>query len=117
HFTRFDGNLSALGDRIAAIGPSGPAVVVSASRLETWADCPHAYFMHYVLHLDPVERPEDVVEISPLDRGSLVHAVLDEFVAGGGGLDDRARLHEIADLAFAAVEARGRTGARLLWNR
>jgi RecB family exonuclease len=116
-FTRFDGNLARVSDRLAVRGPSAPDVVVSATRLEQWALCPHAYFMRYLLHVDPVEQPEDIIELRPLDRGSIVHAVLDRFVAGGGTRADRERLHDIADEECARVADRGLAGRQLLWVR
>ena len=48
--------------RVAARGPTAPGVVVSPTRLEKWVGCPHAYFMQYVLHIDPIEQPEEIVE-------------------------------------------------------
>ncbi len=116
-FTRFDGNLSHLRDRLAVVGPASERVVVSATRLETFVACPHAYFVKHLLHVYPVERPEDVIQLSPLDRGSLVHAVLDRFVKGGGRAADRADLRTIFDEECARVEARGLAGRRLLWDR
>lgn len=116
-FTRFDGNLAHRRDRLAAFGPTADGVVVSATRLERFVDCPHAYFVKHLLHVDPVERPEDIVQLSPLDRGSLVHAVLDRFVREGGRLGDRDRLHEILDEECEGVERRGLAGRRLLWQR
>ncbi len=71
--------------------------------------------MDAVLFVEPVERPETIWQLSPLDRGSLVHDVLEHFVADGAF--DRARLHGLADDACAAAEARGVTGRRLLWER
>ncbi len=125
-FTRFDGNLAGLGDRLRAISPAAVDRVTSPTRLQTWAACPHAYFMQSVLHVDPVERPEDIMQLAPIDRGSLVHEVLDRFLAetrtrAGAGLPwtdaDRARLRAIAEEVSDLVEARGLTGRRLLWHR
>jgi ATP-dependent helicase/nuclease subunit B len=125
-FTRFDGNLTAVGARLLEKSPTAPGNAVSATRLETWAKCPHAYFVKYVLHVSPIERPEEIVQLKPIDRGNVVHEVLDRFlgeligVAGVGrpwSDEHRARLHEILDVAFADVEARGATGRRLLWDR
>jgi ATP-dependent helicase/nuclease subunit B len=82
--------------------------------------------MQSVLHVDPVERPEDIMQLAPIDRGSLVHEVLDRFLAetrtrAGAGLPwtgaDRARLRTIAEEVSDLVEARGLTGRRLLWHR
>ena len=116
-FTRFDGNLADLGARVAARGPTAPGVVVSPTRLEKWVGCPHAYFMQYVLHIDPVEQPEGIVEVRPIDRGSIVHEILDQFVGEGGRLADGERLHDIADAVCARLDASGLSGRRLLWER
>ena len=73
-FTRFDGNL-------AAEDTSGLSKeVVSPTSLETWADCPMRYFFRHVLRVLPVDQPEELLEISPLVKGSLVHDALDEFM-------------------------------------
>ena len=74
--------------------------------------------------------PEERYEVTPLDRGSLVHETLDAFLAevlarpGGAPAPDtpwtdadRARLREIAEARCAAYEAQGRTGRRLFWHR
>jgi hypothetical protein len=39
------------------------------------------YFLGDVLRLAQVERPEDILTISALDRGMLLHTVLELFVA------------------------------------
>lgn len=52
---------------------------VSPTALETWATCPYRYFLERVLNLDVIERPEAVENISPKDRGSLVHRILERF--------------------------------------
>ena len=62
-FTRFDGNLAGL----AVPSPAG--AITSATRLEGWAVCPFAYFVQEVLRVEPVENPEDRLQISPLDLG------------------------------------------------
>ncbi len=125
-FTRFDGNLGHLAGALRVISPSVDGRVTSPTRLELWAACPHAYYMQNVLYVEPVERPEDIMQLAPLDRGSLVHTVLDRFLdearehVGAGrpwtGVD-RARMHAIAEEQFADAEARGVTGRRLFWQR
>jgi RecB family exonuclease len=110
-FTRFDGNL---GER-AQLRLRDADRSVSPTRLEQWVRCPHAYFMRYVLHVDPIERPEDIFQLTPLDRGSMVHDILDEFFRGGDAT--RVRLFAIAEQACRDAEARGITGRRLLWDR
>src|SRR5262245_48988412 len=125
-FTRFDGNLGG----IEVPSPAGPNAVVSATRLERWAASPFDYFMDHVLKVEVPELPEEVYELSPLDRGALVHDTLDAFLqemlARGGGPPlpsvawsdaDRRRLHEIADARCAKYEALGLTGRRAFWDR
>jgi hypothetical protein len=71
-----------------------------------------------------------VYELSPLDRGTLVHEALDEFLrevlARPGGPPaprtswthaDHARLHAIADACFRRYEELGLTGRRAFWDR
>ena len=76
------------------------------------------------------ERPEDVQRISALDKGSLVHHVLERFIGEQVAVPrgDRirphqrwspahhARLDEIVDDVFTDYEKRGLTGRRLLWQ-
>lgn len=73
-FTRFDGNLAGL-----AI-PSPVDVGSSATSLERWADCPHAYLLQNLLRVQPVEQPENLLQITPLERGRLVHTALERFI-------------------------------------
>jgi RecB family exonuclease len=125
-FTRFDGNLGGL----EVASPAGPDAVVSATRLERWAFSPFDYLMEYVFRVEIPELPEEVYELSPLDRGSLVHDTLDAFLrevlARDGGPPapheawtdrDRARLHELAEERCARYEALGLTGRRAFWDR
>ena len=71
--TEYDGDLSGL-----SIDPLGDRPV-SPTRLEAWVSCPHGWFMRYVLGLQPVEQPDEQMQITPRDRGTLVHAALDQF--------------------------------------
>jgi RecB family exonuclease len=128
-FTRFDGNLT--GHALPRVtGGEGVAVVVSPTRLQTYAYNPHEYFLDHVLGVEIPELPEDRYEVSPVDRGSLVHETLDAFLADALArpegppsphspwLDhDRIRMRELAEARMAAYEAQGRTGRRLFWRR
>ena len=123
-FTPFDGNLA--GREIP--GPADPGAVVSATALESWAACPHAYFMRYLLGVDPVEDPEREWHVSALERGDLIHVVLDRFLkecAPAGeppkpeeawGADRRRRLVEIAEDVFGERERQGRVGQPIFWE-
>src|SRR5207244_10576388 len=89
--------------------------------------CPFQYLLQNVLRVQATRRPEDEWTITPLDRGRLVHLVLEAFFralhdAGRLGPDDaftpadHARLEAIASEVFAALEAEGRTGHPLAWE-
>ena len=122
-FTRFDGNLAGCG----IVDPAGGGRAVSATQLEAWATCPHGYFMRYMLGVEPVDRPERELRISALERGDLIHTILDRFLSEvlvEGPPDpatrwsgaERRRLAEIAGEAFAEREGQGRVGQRIFWE-
>lgn len=122
-FTRFDGNLA----HCDISDPAGGGRPVSATQLEAWATCPHGYFMRYMLGVEPVDRPERELRISALERGDLIHAILDRFLSetlAAGAPDpatrwgdaERRRLTEIAAEAFAEREGQGRVGQRIFWE-
>lgn len=119
-FTRFDGNLASVAAEIDR------PYQISATRLQTWASCPRSYFFGYLLGVEHPEEPERRFEIDPLDRGSLVHEILEQFVreaiTDGHSFDtwsaaDRARLHAIAEAHFQRAEQAGHTGRELFWRR
>ncbi|HWQ24381.1 MAG TPA: PD-(D/E)XK nuclease family protein [Gaiellaceae bacterium] len=95
----------------------------SATSLETYGNCPYRYLLGEIFRLSPFEEPERIQRIDPLTRGSLAHSVLERFVAS---LDaplapapadaHRKALLAILEEELAAVEARGLTGAPLLWR-
>jgi RecB family exonuclease len=113
-FTRYDGNLARAGIEAPSHAP-----VTSATRLETWAACPFRYFAEMVLGITVPEDPERVLQIDPLDRGSLVHEVLERFISGvmAGEPRDEAHLRVVAATVFAEYEARGVTGRAIFWQR
>ena len=123
-FTRFDGDLSGV--------PGLPEYAVeeriaSPTSLEAYATCPHAYFVERLLQVEPLEAPEDLLVISPLQVGNLIHNSLDAFVSRLAGslpgygepwtAEQRSLLLAIgADLADQ-FEAEGLTGHPRLWQR
>ena len=96
---------------VAAIGTR--EYPVSPSALETWATCPHKFFLSRVLRLSalPGEEEEDM---SALERGVLVHRILERFVKERKQTD--ADLLELAEEEFVIAEQRGVTGYPLLWD-
>jgi len=123
-FTRFDGDLSgvsglpeyAVEDRIA-----------SPTSLEAYATCPHAYFVERLLQVEPLESPEDLLVISPMQVGNLIHNSLDAFVSGLAGslpeygeawsAEQRSLLLAIGADHADRFQAEGLTGHPRLWQR
>ncbi len=126
-FTQYDGNLtSAVGG--TRFGRNLERQPISPTRLEAWATCPFRFFLGNVLRLGALETPEDATRITPLERGKLVHKILEDFIVHcrDSGLlpppgdpwreQDRDRLLKIAETEFAVAESRGVTGRGLLWE-
>ncbi len=112
NLTEWDGRVGAGSRRITDIGvPDRP---VSPSALETWAACPYRYFLNRVLVISPPPVADEEGEISALDRGVLVHRILEEFV--NRNLQSEDELLALADAEFAAAEGMGITGYPLLWE-
>ncbi|MGI8869611.1 MAG: PD-(D/E)XK nuclease family protein, partial [Mycobacteriales bacterium] len=122
--TRYDGRVGApagLPDYAAG------ELVVAPTTLESYAECPHSYFVERLLGVRPIEQPEDLITISPLTIGNLVHESFAALVEeSGGDLPDfgarwsgeqRVRLIAIMQDKAAEYERRGRTGHPRLWER
>jgi len=76
----FDGWIpSAAGD----MDPFDKNVILSCSRLEELARCPYAFFLHYVLGIEPLEEMEKDVSrwLEPMQQGKLLHEVFCRFMA------------------------------------
>ena len=109
--TEWDGLVGGEFERVVGLGSAGSPV--SPSGLETWATCPYRFFLSRILGLRGQPDAEEE-EISALDRGLLVHKILERFV----GQDHRAEeaLLALAAAEFADAELRGVTGYPLLWE-
>ena len=110
--TKWDGRVPANTATIAGIGSQDDPI--SPSALETWASCPYRYFLSRILRLSAPPEDEDDDTISALDKGSLVHKILERFAnEGQSGFDE---LRQLAEQEFKTAEARGVTGHHLLWE-
>ena len=125
-FTRYDGNLAGA-EGLPDYAREDRSI--SPTALESFASCPHAFFVERLLRVEPVEQPEDLLVISPVQIGNLVHESLDAFVTELGDRgelpadgapwtgEQRARLIEIARDKADRFEAEGLTGHPRLWQR
>ncbi len=121
-FTRFDGNLGALD--LSELTES----VMSPTSLEAWADCPMRYLFKHILGVQTAEQPEELVAISALEKGSLVHKALDKFMreqlesgqvpppGQPWSAQQHDRLLEIGEQVCSEAESKGLTGTPVYWH-
>jgi len=118
-FSRFDGFVGAE-PGLSIIGDAP----VSPTRLEWWSQCGYRYYLASVLRVTENEEPEEPDAITARDRGTLVHAVFDEFFAerGPGRLpseawtvDDARDLDGILTHHIELAESSGKIGRHLPW--
>jgi RecB family exonuclease len=128
-FTAFDGNVKEVAAGSAALAtPLSSLHPISASGVEDWAECPFRFFLARVLEVEGTKRPEDEEHwaVSAMDKGSLIHRVIERFMRELGDTGrpspadeynpaDHARIEAIAREEFAELEQRGLTGYRLAW--
>jgi RecB family exonuclease len=117
--TAFDGFVGEVPLRTGANRP------VSPTALQDWAACPFRYFLARVLRVREVPKPETIQTISALDEGTLVHAILEDFLGRARrrlGPDDEwddvdwALMAEIVAQHCDDAARRGITGRPLSWQ-
>lgn len=100
-----------------------PAGGVSPSMLEGYANCPQSVFIGNVIRAREDDEPETTIRLGAGDRGTLLHRVLELFLARQPtkgeerihGPGEEERLLAIADEVFDEFEARGVTGYPAIW--
>jgi len=123
--TAWDGALDPAGHDAIASSVKLTAVL-SPTRLEAYAVCPYRFFLQSALKLSEIEEPEAVERISALERGSLIHMILNRFLtevsAGLPPDNDAAYESLLQQLLATAAEAcdeweqSGAAGYKLLWE-
>ena len=126
-FTAWDGDVSAVAPESVRLSRQREGLL-SPTGLERWATCPYRYFLGDVLRISALDAPADELSISPLDKGSLVHEILERFMRQSLEEGDAPRpgeswsarskelLLSIAEREFDRAEREGKTGRRLLWR-
>lgn len=108
------------------LDPERRGLVLSATRLATWAQCGFQYLLQHVLRLDARDVPEERKRLEPLERGNLFHHVAEEFLRErreAGQLpvanDDasRERLLEISETALQDLVEGSPPRFTSLWER
>jgi RecB family exonuclease len=101
--------------------------IMAATHAETYGTCPFRFFGDRVLGVREIDEPEAVETISPVDRGALLHEILEKFFTGlvkdglvpihARHLDEyRHRLRFIAQGVFAEFEQSGAVGYAFMWE-
>lgn len=124
-FTRFDGNLATATEGIPDYAQL--EYPISPTQLEQYATCPHAFFVKRLLKIEPIEEPEAVITISPLEIGSLIHGAVDDLVRANAGdlpangepwtTKQTTELLAFAHARAEALIAAGKVGHQALWAR
>ena len=60
--------------------PFAADMTFAATALERYAACPYRFFLSDVLKVRAVSEPDEHAELSPLDRGNLMHKILEQWV-------------------------------------
>jgi ATP-dependent helicase/nuclease subunit B len=95
---------------------------VSITAFETFASCPFEYFLGHALRVRALDKPEQVVDIDPRDRGTAIHRVLEVLILErieAGEVDEareRDRLEQISTEVLDEFEQGGRAGLPLHWQ-
>ena len=112
-FTRFDGSVGA-----GVVSPFLADAPLSATRLEAYAKCPRRFLYERVLGVSRRTLPEELWQMEPAERGTLVHEILEDYVLErlAGAPRSPARQLAIAEEQFSNAEARGIVGKALLWR-
>lgn len=95
-----------------------PQRAISPSQLETYASCPFSYFLTYLLGIEETERSGDLWP-SPLDRGLLVHKVLEMVLRASISEESRVQGWTASEVQSRLIQAAqeistGLSGQRLV---
>lgn len=116
-FGRFTGHVGA--------DPAMPPIGPSPTALQTWYQCPHHYFNRYILGLHELDDPDETIEMSAVDQGSLQHRVLERLVTQWTDADFGqpwppkmvAQLDLLIEEAFQGAEESEAVGLKTPWTR
>ena len=93
----------------------------SPTALQTFVDCPFAYYVRYVLGMQPPEEPAEAAEVEPQEIGTVAHAILQGVFAqmyrdGLSAEEAPALLRRVAAACCKRAEDEGVVGLPLAWQ-
>jgi RecB family exonuclease len=121
--TEFDGGLTPAVAEVLA-GDDSVAGAISPTSLEQYARCGLQFYLARVLGLRALEEPEDVPRLHFLDRGTLMHSILEkvlgELLPDDPPREERAPEHlklieRIAGEEFDRFQKEANTGHPQMW--
>ena len=118
-FTDYDGVIPP--ERLSRTPLAG---ALAPTSLEEYATCPYRYFLKHVLKVGAVAEPGEALEMTPLDRGTLVHTILERWVQDAidqqadwpAYLQNEAHLFQIAQEQFVQMALSGLSGLPATWE-
>jgi ATP-dependent helicase/nuclease subunit B len=119
----FDGVVGPLSDYWRHFSQRG----LSPTALETYGRCPFQFFARYVIGLERLARPEEIMGPSPAEFGELGHLILksiyqelvrqDHFAGNAAAATDiESTLKTVAQRAFAEYASKNPVGYPLAWE-
>ncbi|MDZ7859088.1 MAG: PD-(D/E)XK nuclease family protein [Candidatus Krumholzibacteriota bacterium] len=127
-FTPFDGVFESRAARACVRSMlERKGYLFSATSLERYAKCPFSFLMNNVLQVESLEEPETIIGINPMQRGFIVHELLERFYRNLAEKDllpvkrDKWELiwkvfKETADKIFGWYSRNRPVGLELLWE-
>ena len=102
-FTIWDGWI---GSGTPELDPRSSKAPFSASRIQTLAKCPFAFFVRHVLGVEPPKdlEPHPTRWLEPVDEGTLLHDVFKEFLERITEAGERPRVAEHTSLILEIAE-------------
>lgn len=102
-------------------------VTLSATQLETYGLCPFKFYGSRILGVQAIDEPEAVETLTALDRGSIIHEILERCMSAlaKDGLlpfdrarvdEYRRRLEQTARDVFCEFERSGSVGYPFMWK-
>lgn len=100
---------------------------LSATQLESYGTCPFRFFGERILGVREIDEPESVETLTPLDRGHIIHQILERFMRGlvednlvpldPARRDEyQERLRVITDRVLWEFEQSGAVGYAFMWT-
>lgn len=97
-------------------GAAATAKELSATGLETYAECPYRFFLATVLRIAETEKVAPTDAADRMGLGEFLHAVLKDFKAQAPGDQSLGSLEALFQTAAEAFQASGNAGPDKLWQ-